>query len=283
MNEQSMEKELEKQLLLGRAEGVYARQNVFQNKYRPERVKPLPVPPSIEEIVRVARSIDDEETRSLYSFLYLTAARVSEVVPTISKTGEVIRRGVCAEHVKAHPEIEQVSVFLATLKNRLYPQRTVWIGLSDNCPHEQELFRFVKPRIKEYAEKSPTKSIFPFSRFVAFERLNKITFPLDVFDRAGSPKERALRFDPAFKLFPHLLRAARLTHLSSIYGFDPFSLQNFAGWSSLSPSLNYIRLTGADIRKNFMNYKQPEGGVGESALVGSPFEEREGEETNNPA
>jgi len=46
---------------------------------------------------------------------------------------------------------------------------------------------------------------------------------------------------------PHFLRHTRLTHLASMYGFNALELQQFAGWTNTNPASVYVHLNWKDL------------------------------------
>jgi len=52
-------------------------------------------------------------------------------------------------------------------------------------------------------------------------------------------------------LNPHFIRDIRLTHMVTMYGYNSFQLQKFAGWKNSLPAERYVRLGVGDLVSNF--------------------------------
>ena len=77
--------------------------------------------------------------------------------------------------------------------------------------------------------KDPEDILFPFYRVKIFRILKKAV----VID--GVP------------INPHGFRHLRATHLRKYFGFDPYQLKKFFGWSSIEPSSFYVGLDTQEI------------------------------------
>lgn len=190
-------------------------------------VKPVPMPITREEIYELADNQTDE-TKSLIFGLYLTGARVSELleVGTNDFTDQI-----------DESFNRQITVKIKTEKKRRgFPIRN--LALRSNNQIEVNMLNHVLNH-KYTFEKLGKKKLYEFSRVSAWRKLNKISFKTQtlVFD----PKPSILD-DQEQKLYPHYLRHCRATHLVMHYNFNPFALKEYMGWSSIAPAVVYVNL-----------------------------------------
>lgn len=154
--------------------------------------------------------------RALASFLYLTGARVSEIVKVTKKEDvkEVEFSGVPFVYVYNVPCLKRQTAVLP---------RTIPINLEK----EESLYGMVRV----YMDTLPndTDVLFPMSRINAYKRIRKI--------------------DDAW--WNHFLRHCRLTHLTQD-GMRIPKLKQFTGWSSMSPADKYIHTQVEDVARDML-------------------------------
>ena len=199
------------------------------NKARriPAKKVPLPIPKL--EVYELGQQLEADEDRSLLYFTYLTGARVSEVLAVTTADFETATDGVA----------EQIRVRLNTCKRRDLthgmPYRN--LPLKSNSEIEQKMLALILKH-KRVVEHFGFKKLYDMHRTTAWSKLGALKFvthavefnPLRVTD------------DVEFHLFPHFLRHCRATDLVAEYGFGPFELQYFMGWSSAEPAKVYVNL-----------------------------------------
>jgi site-specific recombinase XerD len=191
-----------------------------------------------DKIIEIAKTIPSlypksypykERDRALFCFLYLTGARVEEVVMGKKKVG-VKKKDL--ELVKVGRK-DFLVVSLYTLKNRKHPIRKVPIPVK----REGVLTKYVL----DYVEKLNSENyLFPFTKQRAWQI---IRFILDKYKRESKNK---------FMNANHFLRHCRLTHLVTIYDFTDQDLVRFAGWSSSMPAVVYSHLRFKDLAKKMI-------------------------------
>lgn len=206
--------------------------------------------PSREEIIKTARCIEDPQTAALYSALYLTAARVGEILPASAERvvdwsdpradskGRVVRptnrpglrpRDVLEKEVPTWGgRVEKVRVF------KLYNEKSVRNTVNKErrgedvsqrreklvpvlCEREARLLEIFD---RWAADKAAKASLFDFSAMTAHRRLK---------EGAGLSH-------------PHRLRHARVTHLIADYGLDAEGVRTLAGWATTKPLETYSHL-----------------------------------------
>lgn len=181
--------------------------------------------PTIEEIYLLGTTpalMPDE--RALFYLLYLSGGRVSEVL-SIRKRDLTIKEA----------GLDEVSVILLpTLKTRQQQiVREIPIGSS-----ETELAMLKE--IEAYAApKHPEDKLFDWGRH-GRKRAWRVLHKLSTGVQATHPVTREIITIDEYKLYPHFLRHARLTHLAQQYGFNAVELMKFAGWSTPSLASTYI-------------------------------------------
>lgn len=148
-----------------------------------------------------------EPIKSLIAFLYLTGARISEVV-RVFKPSDMF------------PRLDSIDIRIKTEKNRREPFRVLVIPVND--PFLKIVLDYVKDR-------EPSSPAWNFSRQYAYRAIKTCGLLIGRKD-----------------LHPHLLRHTRLTHLVIHANFNEFELMRWAGWSSIEPAYTYVKLYAKD-------------------------------------
>lgn len=151
--------------------------------------------------------------QALVAFLYLTGARVSEVVSQVKK------EQIIAEKIEGiwHIVVYNVPV----LKRRKLIKRTIPILVTKK---EHEIVEFLARYLQ--SQVSETDYLWDFKRNWAGQIV-----------RSGTG------------LFPHFLRHLRLTHLVTEYSFGAPELTQFTGWTDFRPATHYVHLDWKNIAK----------------------------------
>jgi len=152
--------------------------------------------------------------RALVAFLYLTGARISEVVRQIKKYQLEIK------DLDGTQYLVIANVNCLKRKEGNEAKRNIPI----NIDKEMSFLKYIFEWVDELAEE---ECIFPISRQTAHNIL--------------------IRMDE--NMWPHLMRHLRLTHLTTDYGFSAGELKNLTGWSNTSPADSYIHLNWMDIAR----------------------------------
>ena len=149
--------------------------------------------------------------RALVVMLYLTGARISEVVRKITP----IQIEVQNFHDSDFMVISNVEC-LKRRKNNIAKR-----NIAININREGEFLVYLRYYMDRSADDEP---LFNISRQHAYTII------------------RCLRDD----FFPHYLRHLRCSHLSSLYGFNSAELRQYFGWSDDKPAATYTHLNWRD-------------------------------------
>jgi integrase len=202
-------------------------------------VKPIPFPITRPEIYELGKKLLNEEQRALFYTLYLTGARVSEVL-------QIPRRDARKDMVNGVPGY----VFeVVTSKSRsLFPRRP--LGFPSKG-YEGKMADAAWEYIDRITD--PSQKIFHFSRTRAAHILEKLV----VHTRAIAPSNEYLEID--LKIHPHYLRHCRATHFAVYHGWsNPYDYMKWFGWSDPKRPLTYIQQKWQDLFLKFNMLEEPE-------------------------
>lgn len=175
-----------------------------------ELLKNNPIPP-IEQLIEACEQSKDIRTRALFIILYLTAARISEVVK-ILKIKDIVR----------NINKKGRDFFLITIPNKKNPHRNfkqIPVMIDNNK-------QFID-MLKEYTNTLNEEDIlFNITRQRASTLLHK-----------------------EFGVNAHYIRHIRLTHLVTIHDFNDQELVSFAGWTDSQPATTYVALRYSNLIK----------------------------------
>ena len=171
--------------------------------------KDIPTP---NDIVLVARRFKKPRDQALFIILYLTAARISEVI------GTLYRKDI------NKVELNSRSITLFRLNNRKNPKR-FFKDVPIPYDKEKELMDILNPWLDTFDMES---MLFPFSKTRGYQIMKKNT-----------------------GWNPHWLRHLRLTHLAVYQDMNDQLLSKFAGWSDSRPSKSYVEMKWKDILQKY--------------------------------
>ena len=218
--------------------------------------------PEQAQVYNLAKQYDNLMERCLFILTYLTAGRISEIVHRTWQykhqyefyLKEVSRSGTAITHIwtikrnqNGSPKIALTEKFkvdqpgirkqdimftekdnkqlmivsIRNLKNKKYIRKNLPIPIHKEAD-------FIQP-IRDYLDtiQESETELFSFNRRKAQTIINKVG------------------------LNPHFLRDIRLTHLITIYDFNTFMLQKWAGWQNATPAERYVRLGYSDLISKF--------------------------------
>jgi len=182
-----------------------------QKRLRTEKI------PSIAEIINIAESIPKINIRALYSLLYITAARIREIIPDRKNNFPSIIKADFSFSYK--DDRKYISINIRNEKHKKKKRKEIPFPLDKE--ENITLWSF----IKEYLDTLKLNDeLFPFSYQYAYRQLK-----------------------PHIGGNPHWLRHIRLTHLITVYNFNENLLQRYAGWTDTRPSKAYAELNTSDI------------------------------------
>lgn len=173
--------------------------------------------------------------KAFIAFLYLSAARIEEVVyyilePRVNKVGEVIidKRYYIGKPLKK----SDIEIFgdgdytrsITILNVRCLKRREGNRGLRNISVYIGDLEKPFLKYLRTYLDTLEQKSfLFLFTRSRAWKILNNV------------------------RMHPHLLIHSRCTHLTTRYGYSPHDLMRVRGWTDTKPSGRYVHLDTSDL------------------------------------
>jgi len=182
--------------------------------------------PTQGELLSWLDGVKGPRDKALFSLLYLTGARINEILNRFRKKQiEIVQ-------VDNKSYIQFNDIY--TEKNPRHPNRTVYAPIF--YEYEQGFFKLVQNHIKNM---NPNTIIFEMTSQRAWQIINKII---------GEHKKKSKRI---FLNGCHYLRHCRSTHLSKLYGLDAKNLQEWHQWSSTAPASTYIHLKLEDLLGKF--------------------------------
>ncbi|MHA1626697.1 MAG: tyrosine-type recombinase/integrase [Candidatus Asgardarchaeia archaeon] len=171
---------------------------------------------SYDDVKNIINSIKNKRDKALVELLYLTGARISELLS--------LRRGDIEEDKVG--DVEFLFVNLITLKRKKgVEQRVVEIPKFE-ISNETLEYIYSKGEDDLLFESSRNKGK-PISRIHAWRIIKSISKDL----------------------YLHLMRHCRLTHLVNKYNYNELELMRFAGWTNTNPAKFYMYQSAKDRAK----------------------------------
>ena len=178
-------------------------------------------PDTINSIILTADSIDNYRTRALFVLLYLTAARIGELVRYKRKNvkGEWNKYASIRKKDFSFVERNGRKIILIKLRNEKHKSR---FTKELPVPLDREENVTMWNMVKEYLDQIELEQeLFSFNYQYGYKQIIPYCNP-------------------------HWLRHVRLTHLITVYDFNENLLQRFAGWTDTRPSKHYAELKWKD-------------------------------------
>ena len=165
----------------------------------------------LEYHISMVNTIKATRDKALLAFLFLTGARISEIVRSIRKYDL---------NIEMHKSEKFLVIYnVKCLKRK--PGNIATRNIPINIEREKQFLKFVFAYTKEL---KPEEYLFKFSRQAAYNVVRKFRD----------------------ELFPHYFRHLRLTDLTTLYGFNSAELRQFTGWTDDKPAAHYVHLNWRD-------------------------------------
>ena len=203
-----------------------------------------------EDILNMASKIEDIRDRALFSVLYLTACRISEVTRYQKRHWGIKKVVIIKEGYKPkrctkqdYTKLTKIGILQDGLKRKDIKEVTL-----KNIPCVQFILRNLKHRDKKIKvipirlDNEINKKLYHYI-YVYIQTLEdwRELFPFE--SRNGDRILNKIGWNP------HSLRKARLTHLYRFENYNEHDLMNYAGWTDSRPSTDYIKSTPEDLIK----------------------------------
>jgi site-specific recombinase XerD len=195
--------------------------------------KPIPFAITMQEIFDMGQRLHNEEQRALFYTLYVTGARVSEVLKMVKRD---IWEGEDDEGRAAY------AFKVMTLKK--------------NPPHPRILpipKEGIEGKMAGYAWTwregldGDNTRLFHYSRTRAWNIFSHLTFDI----HAITPTREYIEL-LGFRMHPHYLRHCRATNFAVYYGWsNPYQFLTWFGWDDPRRPMTYIQLNWKDLLKLF--------------------------------
>ncbi len=216
LNYNSKGKDGEHTLTVNNRDILLTRGGVAKLGRKRRRPDDLPILTRDDLLARV-KLLSEMRDQAFISVLYLTGARISEIVgqKKKGKKGFLVRQYRTEEK---NGNEYRIFVGILTLKRREVFRRSIPV----NVNREREFVFYIDQWMQACPGNLP---VFNFSRVFGWQITNKVG------------------------VFPHFLRHLRNTHLVQNYGFNSSQLKTFNGWSDEKPASTYVHLGYHDLLK----------------------------------
>lgn len=184
---------------------------------------------------KITNRLTEMRNKALIAFLYLTAARIEEVVGMIDQnTRERITEPITLAQLEYN--LMNNEKYLVINRMRVLKRRPK----IDDEGREKVVLRKVPVLIKD--EEYPVECIEKYIKSLVYRTLDTPLFNMTY--------QRAWQISCEFGgKFNHYWRHLRLSHLVDMYGFSDLELQQYVSWSSTTMASKYTHLNWSSIAK----------------------------------
>ncbi len=186
------------------------------------------MPFSPKKVLEYTEMIEDDLAKALFSFLYLTGARISEA--TLFKPIDIL-----------HEDKDKVKLVITTLKRRKPKKRISVIPINPKYAkcYEDKHWEIVSSYIRQF---SPSEKVF--ARWGNMSEYLKRHVPELEGAGATLQGERIVYTKP---FNPHFLRHCRNSHLVEVYHASSHELKAFNDWSNTNPAEVYVHVQNVEV------------------------------------
>lgn len=177
--------------------------------------------------------LDNQRDRALIAFLYLTACRVSEVVP------QIVREPVLKDVLQPDGAVQKCPVLVPVKKEegmrkgQIEIQDRYWMVTDVRTLKRRKkglhVGRLIPLGIKK--EKDFLDFVYPY---ISNMHSDEVLFPIT--------RQRVFQIAQKIGFYPHLLRHIRCSHLVKDYHISAADLKLYIGWSNISSFDTYVHL-----------------------------------------
>jgi integrase len=202
------------------------------------------------DILNIASNIKDIRDRALFSVLYLTACRISEITRYQKRQWGVKKVVLLKEGYKPkrvmkqdYKNLKKIGILQSGLKRKDITEVTI-----KNIPCVQFVLRNLKHRKKKIKvipirlDNNINKQLYHYI-YLYIQALEDWRELFPFVNRNGERIINKLGWNP------HSLRKVRLTHLYRYEKYNDHDLMDYAGWTDVRPSNAYVKSNPEDLIK----------------------------------
>jgi len=233
----------------------YDKQGPWSNQ-REHKAGEYTPPQSI--IINLAKEYDNLQHRALFIITYLTAGRISEVIPT-----KFLRK---VKYKMQIIEDEELGIkkkrLLLTKNNSPVADSVEKIEINYEGIRRKDItYAVEKGKNIMYIEmhNRKNKTIKHKIQPIPVDKETELVVMLNDYLVTLDDEEPLFDFEyrKAHRIItksgfnPHFLRDIRLTHMGRLYDFDALRLVKFAGWTDAKPAMTYMRYNPHDLIEKY--------------------------------
>lgn len=205
--------------------------------------------PSYEEIVAMTHSFETEIESVLFALCYLTAGRISEIMPQkflykrkyqrVRDEAGNKRYKFIIKETKKVPH-NYTGVRRRDFQDQIIDGLKVLVISIENRKNKSEPRKFCPVPVEKETELVK----------IIYQYINKFSYETPLFNRTIRWAESVIN---KVGMNAHFLRDIRATHLAQNYNFTEYHLIAFMGWTDGRPASRYVLRNWKKIVKNFNN------------------------------